>query len=149
MLNDDLDNAEQAALQKLGGEDQQGMQINAMEWLLAEGSIAVKGVQRNVAELLLEPGGPAFAPGQRRWIEQLRRQALRLYDITEVLPGVGMRLCDTLDTEAAPLMVQERSGRAHARIGNLIGVRVMEVDGRREISYAFLWDAIGLERVAG
>lgn len=136
MLNDDLDNAEQAALQKIDDEDWQGVQINAMEWLLAEGSIAVKGAQRNVAELLLAPGGPAFAPGQRRWIEQLRRKPLRLYDITEVLPGVGMRLCDALDTEAAPLMVQERSGSAHARIGNLIGVRIMEVDGHLEISGA-------------
>lgn len=72
-----------------------------MEWLLAEGSIAVKGAQRNVAELLLAPGGPAFAPGQRRWIEQLRRRPPRLYGITDILPGVGMRLCDALDTEAA------------------------------------------------
>lgn len=76
MLNDDLDNEEQAALQKLDDEDWQGMQINAMEWLLAESSIAVKGVQRNVAELLLGPGGPPFAPGQRFWIEQLHRQPL-------------------------------------------------------------------------
>jgi hypothetical protein len=136
MLNDDLDNEEQAALQKIGDDDWQGVQINAMEWLLAEGSIAVKGAQRNVAELLLAPGGPAFGPGQRSWIEQLRRQPLRLYDITEVLPGVGMRLCDALDTEAAPLMVQERSGSAHARIGNLIGVRVMEADGHLEMSGA-------------
>jgi hypothetical protein len=95
MLNDGLDNEEQAALQKIDDEAWQGVQINAMEWLLAEGSIAVKGVQREVMELLLGPGGPAFTPGQRRWIEQLRRQPLRLYDITEVLPvsacGCAMR----------------------------------------------------------
>jgi hypothetical protein len=136
MLNDDLDNAEQMALQEIDDEDWHGLQINAMEWLLAEGSIAVKGVQRKVSELLMGPGGPAFGPGQRRWIEQLSRQPLRLYDITEVLPGVGMRLCDALDTEAAPQMVHEKSGSAHTRIGNLMGVRVMEVDGHLEISGA-------------
>ena len=136
MLNDDLDNEEQAALQKIVDEDWQGVQINAMEWLLAEGSIAIKGARRNVAELLLGAGGPPFAPGQRRWIEQLSRKPLRLYDITEVLPGVGMRLCDALDTESAPLMVLEKSGTQHARTGNLIGVRIMEVDGHLEISGA-------------
>ena len=140
MLNDGLDNAEQAALQKLDDEDWEGVQINAMEWLLAEGSIAVKGVRRKVAELLLGPGGPAFSPGQRRWIEQLRRQPLRLYDVTDVLPGVGMRLCDALETEAAPRMVYEKAGTAHARAGELIGARIMEVDGHLEMSgaaYAF------------
>ena len=140
MLNDDLDNEEQTRLHELDEYDWEGVQINAMEWLLAEGSIAVKGAQRNVADLLLGPGGPAFTPGQRSWIEQLRRQPLRLYDITEVLPGVGMRLCDALDTEAAPVMVYEKSGSEHAQVGNLIGVRIMEVDGHHEISgsaYAF------------
>ena len=134
MLNDDLDKAERTRLQKLDEIDWQGVQINAMEWLLAEGSITVKGAQCSVADLLLGPGGPAFAPGQRSWIEQLRRQPLRLYDITEVLPGVGMRLCDALDTEAAPVMVHEKSGSEHAQVGNLIGVRIMEVDDHHEIS---------------
>ena len=136
MLDDDLDNAEQAALQTLGDEEWQGMQINAMEWLLAEGSIAVKGIQRNVAELLLGPGGPPFAPGQRRWIEQLQRQPLRLYDITEVISGVGMRLRDALDTEAPPLTVYEKSGSADARVGSMIGARIMEVDSHHELSGA-------------
>jgi len=136
MLNADLDEAEQVTLQNLGDDDWRGVQINAMEWLLAEGSIAVKGVQRKVAELLLGPGGPAFTAGQRAWIGQLSRRPLRLYDITEVKPGIGMRLCDALDTEAAPLMVQERSGSAYARVGNLIGARIMEVGSHYEISGA-------------
>ena len=136
MLNEDLDDEEQTRLQELDEDEWQGVQINAMEWLLAEGSIAVKGAQRNVAELLLGPGGPAFTPEQRFWIEQLHRQPLRLYDMTEVLPGVGMRLCDALDTAAAPVMVYEKSGSEDAQVGNLIGVRIMEVDGHHEISGA-------------
>ncbi len=134
MLHEDLDNEEQTKLHELDEHDWEGVQINAMEWLLAEGSIGVKGAQRNVAELLLGPGGPAFTPGQRSWIEQLRRQPLRLYTIIEVLPGVGMRLCDALDTEAAPVMVYEKLGSEHAQVGNLIGVRIMEIDGHHEIS---------------
>lgn len=136
MLNDDLDASEQALLQELGDDEWKGAQINAMEWLLSEGSISVKGVRRNVAGLLLGPGGPAFTAAQRAWIEQLSRRPLRLYDITKVMPGIGMRLCDALDTEAAPLMVQERSGSEYARVGNLIGVRIMEVGSHHEISGA-------------
>lgn len=136
MLNGDLDNEEQVRLQQLGDDDWQGVEINAMEWLLAEGSIAIKGVQRKVAELLLGPGGPAFTAGQQRWIEQLQRQPLRLYTITEIMPGVGMRLCDVLDIAAAPRMVYEKSGSASAQIGGLIGVRIMETGGHLEMSGA-------------
>jgi len=136
MLNDDLDNEEQTELHQLDEKDWQGVQINAMEWLLAEGSIAVKGAQRNVADLLLGPGGPAFSASQRSWIEQLRRRPLRLYDVTEVLPGVGMHLRAALDTEAPPVMVYEKSGSANVQIGSQIGVRIMDVDGHHEISGA-------------
>ena len=136
MLDDDLDPEEQAALRDCDEEDWQGIQINVMEWLLAEGSIAVKGMQRRVAEILLGPGGPAFTAGQRHWIEQLSRRPLRLYDITEVVPGVGMRLCDALDSEAAPVMAYEKSGSANARVGSMMGARLMEVDGHHELSGA-------------
>lgn len=135
-INIDLDNDEKIRLSELDDESWQCIQINATEWLLAEGSIAVKGAQRRVAELLLGPGGPAFTPAQRGWIEQLSREPLRLYDMTDVLPGVGMTLCDALDTEAPPLIVSERSGSAHARVGNLIGARIMKVDGHHEMSGA-------------
>ena len=35
----------------------EGIMVNAMEWLLAEGAITVKGHERRVAELLLGRGG--------------------------------------------------------------------------------------------
>lgn len=136
MLDEDLDADEQAALRKVDEEDWQGIEINALEWLLAEGEIHVKGARRRVNELLLAPGGPGFSPAQRRWIEQLGRRPLRLYDVTEVKPGLGIRLCDALDTEAAPVWVEERSGSAGLRVGSLFGARLMEIDGHRELSGA-------------
>lgn len=56
------------------------IQINVGEWLLAEGEIAVRGEYRDVPDLLLGAGGPAFAPGERCWIEQLATKPLRLYE---------------------------------------------------------------------
>src|SRR5687768_14289041 len=57
----------------------EGMMINAMEWLLADGFITVKGQERRVAELLLGRGGPLFSAEQRLWIELLITIPLRLY----------------------------------------------------------------------
>ncbi len=136
MVQADLEPAEQARLRECADEDWQGIEINSLEWLLAEGELVAKGAQHRVADLLLAPGGPVFTPGQRRWIEQLRRQPLRLYDVTEVKPGRGMRLCDALAPESAPIWVQEISGSAGLRVGSLFGARLMEVDGHWELSGA-------------
>jgi len=44
--------------------------INALDWLLAEGTITVEGSELRVSELLLE-GGPRFSAQQRQWIERV------------------------------------------------------------------------------
>ena len=110
------------------------VQINFTEWLLAEGDIWVKGERRRVTELLLGPGGPLLSVGQRAWLEQLARRPLRLYDVTEVVPGVGLTLCDALDAELQPREVIERAGSQSLRVGMQIGARVMDVDGRHQLS---------------
>lgn len=88
----------------------QNVQINLTEWLLAEGDIQVKGEPQRVAELLLGPRGPLLTTGQRAWLEQLARRPLRLYDVTDVVPGVGITVRDALDTDQLPLVVAERAG---------------------------------------
>lgn len=109
----------------------QNVQINLTEWLLAEGVIQVKGQPQRVVKLLLGPRGPLLTTGQRAWLEQLARRPLRLYDVTEVVPGVGVTVCDALDTEQPPLVVAERAGSQSMQAGMQIGARVMEVaEGR-------------------
>jgi SEC-C motif/Protein of unknown function (DUF2384) len=109
---------------------------NLGEWLLAEGDIEVKGQWREVNEYLLSPGGPALSAGQQRWIAQLAEQPLRLYTVTQVRRGEGLTLADALDTEAPPLLVQERMGSESARPGMLIGCRVMSIGDHLELSGA-------------
>ena len=116
------------------------VQINLTEWLLAEGEMLVKGRRQRVAELLLGPQGPLFTTGQRAWLEQLARQPLRLYDVTEVVPGVSLTLCDALDTAQLPRVVIERAGSQSIRVGSQIGARVMVAAGELQLSgamYAF------------
>lgn len=132
---DDQDEARDA----MAGLDEalwQNLQINMVEWLLAEGDILVKGETRRVAELLLGPRGPLLATGQRAWLEQLARRPLRLYDVTDVVPGVGVTVCDALDIDQPPLVVDERAGSQSMHAGMQIGARVMEVGGRHQFSGA-------------
>ena len=46
----------------------QAIMTNAMEWLLADGVIIIKGEERRVSEVLLGRGGPLFSVEQRQWI---------------------------------------------------------------------------------
>ena len=128
------------ALASIGEELWQNLQSNLIDWLLAEGHIQVKGEEQRVAELLLGPRGPLLTTGQRAWLEQLARRPLRLYDVTEVVPGVGVTVCDALDTSQPPLVVAERAGSRSVNAGMQIGARVMDAGGQQQFSgaiYAF------------
>lgn len=136
MLLGELSDEEREILEAQDKQTWQGIQINATEWLLAEGHILVKGEHRRVSEYLLGQGGPLFTVDQRRWIAQLADRPLRLYEVTDVIPGKLMTLCDALNTEALPITVHEKSGSQASQIGTHIGFRIMEVDGHFELSGA-------------
>ena len=132
-----FDGDEDAARDALASLDQdawQSVQINLIEWLMAEGGILVKMELTPVSELLLGPNGPLLTIGQRAWLEQLARQPLRLYDLTDVVPGVGVTVCDALATDAAPLVVTERAGSRSLKAGMQVGARVMEAGGQHQFS---------------
>ena len=63
MLFDGLDDDERSALEAQDPDTWRGIQLNATEWLLAEGEILVKGEPRRVSECLLGQGGPLFTTG--------------------------------------------------------------------------------------
>lgn len=134
MILDGLSNEERAALEAQDEQVWQTIHLNATEWLLAEGHILVKGEHKLVSEHLLGQGGPLFTVDQRRWIEQLAERHLLLYEITDVIPGEQMTVCDVLDTEALPIIVREKSGSQASTVGMHIGFRLMEVDDHYELS---------------
>jgi hypothetical protein len=112
------------------------LQLNVTEWLLAEGDIGIKDQNQRVAELLLGSRGPLLSVAQRAWVAQLAERPLRLYDVTDVVPGVGITLCDALDAEQAPLAVAERAGSRSLKPGMRLGARVMAVAGGHQLSGA-------------
>lgn len=136
MILGELSDEEREILEAQDKQTWQGIQINATEWLLAEGHILVKGERRRVSEYLLGQGGPLFTVDQRGWITQLADRPLRLYEVTDVIPGKQMTLCDALNTEALPITVHEKSGSQALQIGTHIGFRIMEIDDHFELSGA-------------
>jgi SEC-C motif/Protein of unknown function (DUF2384) len=135
-VDDDDDDAVREAIAGLDDALWQQLQLNLTEWLLAEGDIKVKGETQRVAELLLGGSGPLLSVGQRAWLAQLAQRPLRLYDVTDVVPGTGVTLCDALDAALAPIVVTEREGSRSMRPGMQIGARVMAVAGGQQLSGA-------------
>jgi hypothetical protein len=82
-LNDD----EYERLQVDHAEAFQGVLVNAMEWLLSDGTLLIQGREHRVADLLLGRGGPLLSVEQRQWLELLTSTRLGLYELADVVPG--------------------------------------------------------------
>ena len=109
---------------------------NSIESLLAEGSIHIRGQLHRVSGLLFAPGGPLLTVPQRLWLEQLTHQPLKLYYVTQVLPGQQISLCDALDPDSSAVIVQEHAGAVEGLIGTVLGARVMQAGDHHELSGA-------------
>jgi hypothetical protein len=131
-LNDD----EYSGFQNLPEDSYAGIMINAMEWLLADGFITIKGREHRVAELLLGRGGPLFTVEQRRWIELLSTTQLRLYEIVGLIPGQSLTLKDMILPECPPVLVREKTGSEQADLNDLIAARIIPVEDHLQLSGA-------------
>jgi hypothetical protein len=100
---------------------------NALDWLLAEGTITVEGSELRVSELLLE-GGPRFSAQQRQWIERVAATPLRLYEVAEMTPGRSISLKDVLLPERLPVLVREKNGSKEVVQFDLIATRIVPVE---------------------
>ena len=105
-----LDDDGYERLQDLDDSIHEMVTINAMEWLLAEGRIQVKGNEVPISELLLGSGGPFFSVVQRQWLEQLGMARLGLYEVIDLVPGESLCLRDVLFPELDLIWVREKSG---------------------------------------
>lgn len=101
--------------------------INAMEWLLSDGSMIIKGRKKRVSEWLFEKGGPLFSVEQKQWIELLASKPLRLYEVVDVHPGESMTLKDVLLSECQPCLVLEKSASQELAQFDLIAARMLPV----------------------
>lgn len=129
-----LSEEERKKLAELDEDTLESIQINMVDWLLAEGDIHARGGIRRINDYLLSPAGPRLNAAQRDWVQQLGQRPLRLYDVTDVVPGQKMTLCDALDKEAEPMVVHEKSGTQNLSPGDLLGCRVLRAGDHFEMS---------------
>ena len=103
------------------------IQINAMEMMLAEGSwVCESGEEIVFMDKVLGRGGPLMSVEQRQYLQALQQAPLRLWEVSDVLPGVGMTLIDCLD-ETSVRKVQERSASRQIKQWDVIGARPLRV----------------------
>ena len=81
-----------------------------------------------------DSAGPRLNAAQRDWLQQMGQRPLRLYDVTDVVKGQQMTLCDALDKEAEPLVVRERMGTQNLEPGSLLGCRILRAGDHFEMS---------------
>ncbi len=141
----------EADIENLAALDQdtiQSIEINLNEWLLAEGDIHARGGIRRINDYLLSPAGPRLNAAQRDWLQQMGQRPLRLYDVTDVVRGHQMTLCDALDKDAEPVVVRERLGTQNLEPGKLLGCRILRAGDHFEMSgSAYLFSLLTGPRV--
>ena len=130
-------------LDKLDAGFQTMVETNAMEWLLAEGSLSVDGGEVGALDLVLGQDGPLLEVEQRTYLEELGRRPLRLCEVRESRPGQGMTLEDARDPAASPVAVLEREGSKRLGKGDVIAARVLHRDPP-ELSGA-IYDCTGFQ----
>ncbi len=137
---DGLADDERARLDELPDDLRDMVEINAAEWVLADGRLAEGAVREppspRALDLVLGPDGPPFTAAQRAQLEELGARPLRLYEVVESRPGEGLSLRDMLDPETPPLQVRERSASRSLVRWDVIGARVLRERDVRVLSGA-------------
>ncbi len=106
--------------------------INAWFWFdrpLADGHLPVD---------LLLAASPQLSAGARTWLQRMRDSVMKLYEVTDAVPGVSIALREVLS--GAPVTVRERSASRMASRGQLLAARVIRagVSGQPELDYAMI-----------
>jgi SEC-C motif/Protein of unknown function (DUF2384) len=131
-----LNEEEFAIIHSLPINTYEGISINAMEWLLAEGSLTIQNQEHRVSDVLLGRGGPVFSSDQRQWIEHLATRPIRIYEVVDLGPGESFTLRDVLSPEQPVALVMEKTTSKQAQLYDLIAARLMPVDDHFRLSGA-------------
>jgi len=130
-----LDEEEEAHLGELPAGLKEMIQINSGEWLVAQAWLTLRdGKMARASELILGPGGPLFTVEERAYLEELAARPLGLYEVRDSKPGEGILLKNMLDKSQPQLWVEERLGSERLVRWDVVGARLIFVDGRCQLS---------------
>lgn len=103
--------------------------VNVHDWLLCETPLTRKDVETRGLEHVLNSRDLRLLPDERAWLEALADAPLALYEITAVEPGRGLSVRDLSEPDDAPEFVREVSMTRSVAVGDVIGMRLIELDG--------------------
>lgn len=87
---------------------------------------------------LLLATSPRLSAGARTWLQRMRDSVVKLYEVTDVVPGVSVTLREVLS--GAQVTVRERTFSRTASRGQLLAARVIRAgtSGQPELDYAVI-----------
>ena len=119
-------------LPALSGELIRMLEINALEWMMADGIFfGVDELDEDeedevvVRDLLLGDGGPRYTGEEREWMEAFLSRPLGLYEVREAVPGERLRVKDLLHPEEPEVWVEERAASRSLVRRDVLGARLV------------------------
>lgn len=119
-------------------------EVNAYEWLLADGSLVLPAREAPVRELLLGPGGPRFSAEDRAWMEAIAARPLGLYEVADTVPGERFEVRDLLHPAEPRVWIEDRSAASTVVRWDVLGARLVPWEGGWRLSgaiYQFVREA--------
>ena len=107
----------------LSERDHEYFMMQAVDWVLAEATTEIDGRSVRLHDLVAE-GGPVLDADQRLWFERAGEEPLRLWQVTDADPGVGLELRNLLDESADAVLVKERSASRTLGRSDVIAARL-------------------------
>jgi len=120
----------------LSEDDDAYFMMQAVGWVLAEGTTEVDGRTVRLRDLVVE-GEPILEADQRLWLELAGQEPLRLWEVTDVDPGVGLELRNLLDESADVVWVKERSASQTLGRSEVIAARLGRWQNAWELASLF------------
>lgn len=146
-----LTESERALLQVLGPDGRRQLEVNATEWLLAEGWVEEDGDALFFRSLLFagSPAGevPEFEPAERAWLEAMVSAPLRVVRAEAVEPGEGLWVSEVFDGSAEPRWLDEPALSLDIEAGNVFAARLFPGEPTRATGAFYALSPSTLEEV--
>jgi len=111
--------------------------INLLELLVAEGRFdEVEGENRPLQLILQHRDEIGLDGEQCTYLAQLSERPLRLYRITQCIPGESFTVCDCLQSDAEDISIRDAYASRMFEEGDTLALRLLQTDGGWETSGA-------------
>jgi len=113
--------------------------INLLEQLVAEGRFADEEGENRPLQLILDSDEIGLDDEQRDYLTQLSDCPLRLYAITDCVPGERFSIRDQMDARTRAIDIDDPYASRMFEVGDVAGFRLLKTPAGRETSGAIYY----------